>query len=130
ACNLLVNPMSFNMIGPYEWLKTMLFPVMFVQPSLFAVWAVLGPGPAIWRVPLMIAVAALVAFCGYYNGLRLFADTRSSNWNELKFLYVWAVMFPVVVILLMVFRRLTNWRVDYQTAASPIYSTNNQFSLK
>ena len=129
--NLTINPMGFSVSGPLEWLKAMFFAVMFAQPVLFAEWAVLGPGAAVQRVPLTLAAAAAVAFCGYYIGWNLFNHSaRASLWSDSFYWYVWALAFPVASAVLIAIRRLSGWRIVRRTVAFANRVPGNQFSLK
>lgn len=130
AFNLFANPIGIASSGPLNWVGTMFFGAMLAQPVLLAEWTVLGPGAAIRRVPLTIAASAGIACAGYYTGWSFLKGSRASNWNEIDYLYIWAITFPVAASLLILAQRLTCWKVIRSSDASGSWAPTNQFSLK
>jgi hypothetical protein len=112
---------------PYVWIMAMLSGVVLVQPVLFAEWAVLGPGPAIYRVPLTIAAAAAVAFCGVYPE----RNTKPTSAPNFQFYwYIWGIALPAAATILMLVRQLAGWKTKRVTDIRTNRMLTNQFSLK
>jgi hypothetical protein len=123
---IVIGQALFNFIfEPLQGGKSILRPLTlgaaFVQPPLFAMWAVLGPPPAAKRWPLTIAAFIMIVYAGAMS---------DDKWLSLEYA-TFAVGFWVMTSLLMaIIAKLGGLRLSAAQAASGAADPLNQFGLK
>src|SRR6478672_9754674 len=79
AFALLFNPNGGSDEYLSEWLGMLLMGAVLAQPMLFGIWAALGTGLLVKRVPLTLAALIVVGFCGGIKQWNVFMPAGAAN---------------------------------------------------
>jgi hypothetical protein len=127
--NLLLGP---NGSSPSSlWLIYCAFGIHFSMPLLLAIWAALGLGSVLYRLPLSAAVLILAILADGYTSLRLYETTDRNYYLNLSIVAGIVGVFVVFFIVFALLRRWTGLRI----APTSEFGTNtderkHQFDLK
>jgi hypothetical protein len=116
AFNFMSAPFEGNDAG-----SLIMMGVVFLQPSLFAIWAALGPPPSVQRWPATIAALVFVAF----------AETLTQNDRmDREYAIIVAGFFLITSVVMTIVSIPSKLRLDLPRPASSSDAQVNQFSLK
>jgi hypothetical protein len=127
---LLLNPTGpTTRSSDEDWLFSLATGVLVTQPMLFSAWMILGPPPAVWRVPITLAGYVLVCLASGIRTWNLFSDFNTPNAVDLNFMIANAIFFVAIAVLAFAVRKAVGWRIVHNKNVSP-YLVTNQFSMK
>jgi hypothetical protein len=127
ACAFALLNMLLPVSRPNEPVELMLFGALFVQPVLFAIWMVLGPGAEVKRLPITCALFVIVMLAEAFNVWSLLEQgiTRGPR-----------LLIPGLALLgfaagaLTLVRWFTGWRIRITPGATRDCLPANRFSVK
>jgi hypothetical protein len=95
--------------------------VVLLEPVLFAMWAMLGPPPALYRLPATAGAFGVIVFAGAFT---------HPGWFSADYVVIAVAFFSVTAVLMFVTAAITRWSIrDGEEALSP-GTVVNQFSLR
>jgi len=126
--NLFLNAFEFSSPPTPIWAAATLVGFTIAQPALFAAWAVMGTGRITRRIPWTI-VALLVV--GAPIGIKKWNLLGASgNRLDLRAILLMVLLFVVSLVLLLVARKLTGWRIVRPSYLANQSQRSNQFGIK
>jgi hypothetical protein len=128
AFNLALNPVGASENKVSERLGLPLMGAIFAQPVLFAIWAAIGPGPAVIRIPWSLIAALTVFFASIPKQWNMFsADSLEFDGPELT---IEVVPFCITFAVMLIARKATGWRIGCLAEEPNSGNASNQFSIK
>jgi hypothetical protein len=135
AFNLFLSPNGSD-VPSVIWLMYFRYGICFSEPAMLAIWAALGSGSALYRLPVTIAVLVITILADGYTALRW----NVSKWNASRIdnyhlnLSIVAGYVGIFVILFITFTLLRRWarlRIMHSTElTSDVVPPKNQFGVR
>ena len=129
--NLTLAPVHGRPAPKWEWLGFLGFGVMFAQPFLAAVWAALGPGSLIYRLPMAAATLIAWIFAHNFVHLNLFASNAARNHLNIEMAIAFVIIFAISAGAIGLVRRAAGIRIEPCGPLLPAAQHGrNQFGMK
>jgi hypothetical protein len=128
--NLFLNPIGASVDDVSGRLALPLMGAGIAQPVLIAIWAALGPGAAAVRIPLSLAAAGIVFLASVPKLWNVFDNDVMASKRTGESLLMELSLFAVVLVLMLVVRRISGWRIQSHAVANDNKAGGSQFSLK
>jgi hypothetical protein len=109
--NLTLNPVGASEEKVSERLALPLMGATLAQPALFAIWAAVGPGPTLMRIPLSFVSAAVVFFATVPKRWNVFEVHQASSENVSQKMLMELAFFGVVLITMLIVQKVMGWRI-------------------
>ena len=130
AFALFLNPIGASDNEVPELPALMLMGALFCQPVLFAIWAALGPGRAVLRIPLSLAASILICFAGVLTKWNVIVSRPRNAESFISDLVISIGCFAAILLIFLIVRKFTRWRIEWPAVISTTSNKSNQFGLK
>jgi hypothetical protein len=129
AFRALLNPIGVSVGTIPEWVGLLCMGILVSQPVLFGIWAAIGPGAYIARVPATFAALIAVCIAGVIRRWNLLLPSVAATSIQAD-QFVWDLaLFALVMGTMWIVGRFVGWRVVSYSNEPPA-AQPNQFSLK